>query len=149
MNENIDRRAYLLTDYTDRKIRAAQHHRFQTADHVLCAVSVPRRQTSVMPGIHRLRISSASLPAPRPLRSDWGASARGTDQIAYRDFSRPSVLAFRVSSDTRFGTVTIFNSAESSIVMTRSSGGIYCDNAFRKVVFPEPVPPPIKCCISP
>ena len=94
MNENIDRRAYLLTDYTDRKIRAAQHHRFQTADHVLCAVSVPRRQTSVMPGIHRLQ----AYPAPRfPHLAHYdpiGAHPqRGTDQIAYRDFSP----AFRVS----------------------------------------------------
>ncbi|MNI60294.1 hypothetical protein D3C73_1154950 [compost metagenome] len=56
----------------------------------------------------------------------------------------PSVLAFLVSRDTRLGTVTICSSAESSIVITRSSPGIYWDNAFRKVVFPDPVPPLIK-----
>ncbi|MNE91501.1 hypothetical protein D3C80_1891260 [compost metagenome] len=57
---------------------------------------------------------------------------------------RPSVLAFRVSRETRFGTVTICSSAESSIVMTRSWDGMNWDKALRKVVFPEPVPPLIK-----
>ena len=46
----------------------------------------------------------------------------------------PSPLAFLVSSRTRFSMWASFNSAESSMVITRSSGGI-------KVVFPAPVPP--------
>lgn len=58
--------------------------------------------------------------------------------------STPSVLAFLVSRRTRFGLSTSCNSAESSIVIIRSSLGIYWDSAFKKVVFPEPVPPETK-----
>ena len=53
----------------------------------------------------------------------------------------PSVLAFLVSRRTRFGTCVICNSAESSMVITRSPEGMKDDNAFRNVVFPEFVPP--------
>jgi uncharacterized membrane protein len=53
----------------------------------------------------------------------------------------PSVFAFLVSSLTIFLAPRSCSSAESSIVIILSSSGIYCDRAFRKVVFPEPVPP--------
>ena len=53
----------------------------------------------------------------------------------------PSVFAFLVSSRTRFFIEFICSSAESSIVIIRSSGLINCERAFRKVVLPEPVPP--------
>ncbi len=53
----------------------------------------------------------------------------------------PSVFACLVSRRTRFCTLFICNSAESSIVIMRSSSGIKLDSALRKVVFPEPVPP--------
>ena len=56
----------------------------------------------------------------------------------------PSVFVLRVSKETRFGTVSICSSAESSIVTIRSSEGINCDKAFKKVVLPEPVPPLMK-----
>ena len=42
------------------------------------------------------------------------------------------------------GIPWIFSSLLSSIVTILSSLGIYCDNAFKKVVLPEPVPPLIK-----
>ena len=53
----------------------------------------------------------------------------------------PSPLAFLVSSRTRFSMWASFKSAESSMVITRSSGGINSERAFKKVVFPAPVPP--------
>ena len=53
----------------------------------------------------------------------------------------PSVFAFLVSSLTIFLAPRSCSSAESSIVIILSSSGIYCDRAFGKVVFPEPVPP--------
>ena len=53
----------------------------------------------------------------------------------------PSVFACLVSRRTRFCSLFICNSAESSIVIMRSSSGIKLDSALRKVVFPEPVPP--------
>lgn len=56
----------------------------------------------------------------------------------------PSVFAFLVSSRTRLGLSNSCNSAESSIVINRSSLGIYWERAFRNVVFPEPVPPEMK-----
>lgn len=55
----------------------------------------------------------------------------------------PSILAFLVSNRTRLSTPWICSSAESSIVITRSSDGIYCDSALRNVVFPDEVPPEI------
>lgn len=64
----------------------------------------------------------------------------------------PSVFAFLVSSLTIFLAPRSCSSAESSIVIILSSSGIYCDRAFRKVVFPEPVPPEINilylACVS-
>ena len=57
---------------------------------------------------------------------------------------QPSTLAFLASSLTRFSICRICSSALSSIVMTLSPPGINSDKAFRKVVFPEPVPPLIK-----
>lgn len=56
----------------------------------------------------------------------------------------PDALALRVSRLTRLSIPSICNSAESSMVMTRSSCGIKFDIAFRNVVFPEPVPPQMK-----
>lgn len=56
----------------------------------------------------------------------------------------PSTFAFLVSSFTRFSIPLICNSAESSIVIILSSLGIKLDNAFKKVVLPDPVPPLIK-----
>lgn len=53
----------------------------------------------------------------------------------------PSPLAFLVSSRTRFSMWASFSSAESSMVITRSLWGIKEDSAFKKVVFPELVPP--------
>ena len=58
--------------------------------------------------------------------------------------STPSVVAFLVSILTRFSTPAICNSALSSIVIILSLEGIKFDIAFKKVVFPEPVPPQIK-----
>lgn len=55
----------------------------------------------------------------------------------------PSTFAFLVSIRTIFFAPKSCNSAESSIVIILSSSGIYCDKAFRNVVFPEPVPPEI------
>jgi len=57
---------------------------------------------------------------------------------------RPSIFAFRTSSLTRLSIPFIFNSAESSIVTSLSSGGINSERAFKNVVFPAPVPPEIK-----
>ncbi|KHF33513.1 hypothetical protein CM49_04313 [Paenibacillus sp. P1XP2] len=95
-------------------------------------------------------MSRASPPRTSPTTIRFGRIRR-EDRIRSRiDISpRPSVLALRVSSDTRFGTVTICSSAESSIVITRSSPGINWDKAFKKVVFPEPVPPLIKMLYLP
>lgn len=56
----------------------------------------------------------------------------------------PSILAFLVSKRTRLSTPLIWSSAESSMVITRSSLGIKLDRAFKNVVFPEPVPPLMK-----
>ena len=56
----------------------------------------------------------------------------------------PSVFAFLVSSRTKFTLSISCNSAESSIVIIRSSLGINCDSAFKNVVFPDPVPPDTK-----
>jgi hypothetical protein len=56
----------------------------------------------------------------------------------------PSAFAFLVSSRTKLGISCNCSSAESSIVIIRSLLGIYCDNALRNVVLPEPVPPLIK-----
>ena len=53
----------------------------------------------------------------------------------------PSGPALRVSSRTRLSTLRIWSSAESSMVMMRSSRGMKLDKALRKVVLPEPVPP--------
>ncbi|MNM83227.1 hypothetical protein D3C81_952810 [compost metagenome] len=90
-------------------------------------------------------MSSASAPRTSPTTIRLGR-IRSEDRIKSRTVISPfpSVFAFRVSSDTRFGTVTICNSAESSIVITLSSDGINWDKAFKNVVFPEPVPPLIK-----
>ena len=52
-------------------------------------------------------------------------------------------LAFLASSRTRFLSPGILSSAVSSIVIRRSPGGIKADSAFKKVVFPAEVPPPI------
>ena len=56
----------------------------------------------------------------------------------------PVEFAFLVSSRTRLSTFSICSSAVSSMVMTLSSWGMKFDRAFRKVVFPEPVPPQTK-----
>lgn len=87
--------------------------------------------------------ASAPLHSPTIMRS-------GRMRSAVRIRSRivigvtPSVLALRVSSRTRFGLSKSCSSAESSTVMIRSSRGIYWESAFKKVVFPEPVPPEMK-----
>ena len=52
-------------------------------------------------------------------------------------------MAFLASRLTRSGRLISFNSAESSIVITLSSSGIYAESPLRNVVFPEPVPPEI------
>ena len=90
-------------------------------------------------------ISSASAPRHSPtiirsgrIRSD--ALIRSRIVIS----RTPSILAVLVSRRIRFGTDVIWSSAESSIVMTRSPFGIYADSAFKKVVFPAPVPPDTK-----
>ena len=56
----------------------------------------------------------------------------------------PSELASLVSILTRFFTCLILSSAESSIVITLSSDGMYAVSALRNVDFPELVPPEIK-----
>ena len=56
----------------------------------------------------------------------------------------PDELAFLVSRLTKFCTPSICNSAESSIVIIRSSFGMKLDRAFKNVVLPEPVPPHTK-----
>ena len=56
----------------------------------------------------------------------------------------PSKLASLVSRLTRFGMCLILSSAESSMVIILSSGGMYWVRALRNVDLPEPVPPEIK-----
>ena len=53
----------------------------------------------------------------------------------------PSALAFLASKLTRLATPSILSSALSSMVIILSSFGIYCESAFKNVVFPDPVPP--------
>ena len=53
----------------------------------------------------------------------------------------PSTLAFLVSKLTRLGIFLICSSALSSMVITLSDSGIKFDKTFKKVVFPDPVPP--------
>ena len=87
-------------------------------------------------------MSSASAPRTSPTTILSGLIRR-EERIRSRMVTSPfpSILAFRVSIRTRLSIPFSCNSAESSIVITRSSLGIKLDNAFRNVVFPEPVPP--------
>ena len=55
----------------------------------------------------------------------------------------PVIFAIFASRHTRLSIPRILSSALSSIVISRSSFGIYSATAPRKVVFPLPVPPPI------
>ena len=52
----------------------------------------------------------------------------------------PSIFAGRASNLHRFSCVSL-SSAESSTVIMRSRSGMNCDNMFKRVVFPDPVPP--------
>jgi len=86
-------------------------------------------------------MSSASPPRTSPTMIRSGRIRR-----LFRTRSRwvaspvPSMLASRVSSRTTCGCCRI-SSAESSIVITRSSWGVNPDRASSNVVFPAPVPP--------
>ena len=53
----------------------------------------------------------------------------------------PSKLASLASSLTKLAIPCICSSAESSTVIKRSVSGMKHDSAFKKVVFPLPVPP--------
>ena len=53
----------------------------------------------------------------------------------------PSALGARASKRTTWGCSSNFNSAASSMVMTRSSWEIWQERAFKSVVLPLPVPP--------
>lgn len=87
-------------------------------------------------------ISSASAPRTSPTTIRSGR-IRSADLIRSLMLMAPlpSGPAFRVSRRTRFWIFLICSSAESSMVMIRSSLGIKFDKAFKKVVFPLPVPP--------
>ena len=87
--------------------------------------------------------ASAPLHSPTIIRS---GRIRSEERIRSRmDISRtPSIFAVRVSRRIRFGIDEICSSAESSIVISRSSEGINSDRALRNVVFPAPVPPDTK-----
>ena len=89
--------------------------------------------------------SSASAPRHSPTITRFGLM-RSAVLIRSRIVigRTPSVLAFLVSNRTKLGLSINCSSAESSIVIIRSSLGINCDNAFKNVVFPEPVPPETK-----
>ena len=56
----------------------------------------------------------------------------------------PSAPLFRVSRRTRLSMPRIWSSAESSMVMIRSSCGMKFESAFKNVVLPLPVPPLMK-----
>ena len=89
--------------------------------------------------------STASSPRISPTMILLGAIRRAVrirSRIVIARF--PSILAGFASRRTRFSTPWICSSAESSIVIIRSSWGIALDNAFRNVVLPEEVPPPIR-----
>lgn len=90
-------------------------------------------------------ISSASAPRHSPTIILSGRMRRAVFIRSRIDTALvPCAFAFLVSNRTRLGIPVIFNSAESSIVMIRSSSGINSDSAFKNVVFPEPVPPETK-----
>ena len=95
--------------------------------------------------INACNISSASSPLTSPTIILSGR-IRSAVLIRSRILISPvpSTFAFRASSRTRFGIPVICSSALSSMVIIRSSFGIKSDNTFRKVVFPDPVPPLIK-----
>ena len=90
-------------------------------------------------------IDKASSPrtSPTMIRSGLDLSAALISCAIVIWFS-PAILAFLISRRTRFSMPLSFSSAESSIVMIRSSFGIQFDIPFSNVVFPLPVPPEIK-----
>lgn len=86
--------------------------------------------------------SSASFPRTSPIINLSGRirrAARISSPIPIAP--APSALASLVSIRTRFSMWFNCSSAASSIVITRSPGGINSESAFKKVVFPAPVPP--------
>ena len=88
-------------------------------------------------------MAASSLTSPTIILS---GRIRSDDLIRSRILipPRPSAFALRTSRRTRFGMLLICNSAESSIVIIRSSLGISFERAFKNVVLPDPVPPEIK-----
>ena len=60
----------------------------------------------------------------------------------------PSMFGFLASRRTRLGAPRICSSALSSMVMIRSSPGMNWDRAFKRVVFPDPVPAAYKDIVA-
>ena len=89
-------------------------------------------------------MSNASSPRHSPMMMRSGRIRRQLiSSCLCRIAPWPSTLGGRVSRRTMFSCASC-NSAASSIVMTRSFCGMYCERIFRKVVLPAPVPPEIR-----
>lgn len=88
--------------------------------------------------VHIIACSTSSASAPRhsPTITRFGLM-RSAVLIRSRIVigRTPSVLAFLVSNRTKLGLSINCSSAESSIVIIRSSLGINCDNAFKMLFF--------------
>ena len=89
-------------------------------------------------------ISTASPPRTSPTIILSGLIRRA-DRIRSRIVTdtAPAILAIFAYRHTRLSIPRILSTALSSMVIRRSSFGIYSVTAPRNVVFPLPVPPPI------
>ena len=92
-------------------------------------------------------MSNASSPRTSPMMMRSGRIRRQLiSSCRWRIAPWPSTFGGRVSRRTMFSCASC-NSAASSIVITRSFCGMYCERMFRNVVLPAPVPPEIRMLI--